>query len=110
MSMTTKASRIRAIIRDIGADRQNPPADWRQRVESTLKKEGIKAHIVTIYQQRSLMMHGSKSKKSKGSAALNGHPQVTLQQVLAIKNIVRELGSIKSVKNAIEVFEAIAGD
>ncbi len=105
MAITTKASRIRSIIKEIGADRQNPPSDWRQKVEATLKKEGIKAHIVTIYQQRSLLLNGGK--KAKKQAGVINAP-VTVQQVLAIKSVVKQLGSLSSVKSAIEVYEAIA--
>lgn len=108
MAMTTKASRIRSIIQQIGADRQNPPADWRQRVEATLKKEGIKAHIVTIYQQRSLLMN--KGNKSKRTAPSHEGLTVSVQQVLAIKAVVKQLGDIKSVRKALEVFEALTND
>ena len=51
------------------------------------------------------MLNGSKKAKKQAEAP---NAPVTVQQVLVIKSVVKQLGSLSSVKSAIEVYEAIA--
>lgn len=130
--VTNKSEVIRSLLKEIGADRGQPPVNMISTIQSRLEKRGIKVSTPLIYQLRSqLIKKAAKSESkayakaqgkaprpaAKGSSLAEALPQVrnvkaeavTLEHLMAIKSIVSKLGGIGRFRKAFDAYESLVG-
>lgn len=135
--VTNKSEVIRGLLREIGADRGQPPVNMVSTIQSRLEKRGIKVSTPLIYQLRSQLIkenarsdskaHAKAQAKqppklspkpaAKGSSLAEALPQVrnvkaetvTLEHLMAIKSIVSKLGGIGRFRKAFDAYESLVG-
>lgn len=130
--VTNKSELVRNLLKEIGADRGQPPVNMISTIQSRLEKRGIKVSNPLIYQLRSqLIKRAAKSESKayakaqfkapkpavKGSSLAEALPQVrnvkaeavTLEHLMAIKSIVSKLGGIGRFRKAFDAYESLVG-
>lgn len=61
----TKQEMVADVLRSLNFLHDNPPADWKNRVEQALNRQGVQVHYTTIYESRKKEMRKLREQRAQ---------------------------------------------